>query len=120
MTNKERIQNFYLNDGIRNEGMLNTILHENVILEWDSSDGKILLEKNDILKLANEFERNYHSSIIEISHLIEDGSFLVVKYSHKVSSIENPREIIPIAKVVVIWEFVGDKLIKGYQISQPA
>lgn len=120
MTNKEQIQKFYLEDGIRNIEILNDLLHNEVSLEWISSDGILILNKEKILNLATELKQNYNNSIIEITHIIEEGNQIVVKYNHKVSTIENPSELIPIARFIVIWEFLGNKLYRGYQISQPS
>jgi hypothetical protein len=120
MTNKERIQEFYLSDGLRNAEVLDKILHEDVILDWDSSEGKLVMQKNGILNLSKELKNNYTNSFIDITHIIAEGNFVTVRYFHRVTAIENPKEIVNIAKVIVIWEFLNDKLIKGYQISQPA
>lgn len=120
MTNKELIQKFYLEDGIRNVEVLKALLHDEVLLEWSSSDGLMLLQKEAILKIAAELKGNYDSSHIEITHLIEEENQVVVKYNHKVTTIENPKEVMFIARFIVIWEFKDNKLFKGYQISQPA
>ena len=69
---------------------------------------------------ANFFRIPYEISYFEISHLIEDNSQLVVKYNHKVATIENPKEIMLIAKVVAIWTFQDEKIINGYLISKPS
>ncbi|NHN25884.1 nuclear transport factor 2 family protein [Flavobacterium jejuense] len=119
MTNKEQIQKFYLEDGIRDIEILQDILHKDVNLEWVSSDGLSMLNKGAILKLANELKQNYHISEVNITHLIQEEDKVVVKYNHIISTIENPSELIPIARFIVIWEFLEDKLYRGYQISQP-
>ena len=119
MTNKERIEFLYKEDGIRNTSFLESLLHDDLILEWDSSEGKLLLQKSAILNLATELKQNYIDSYMEISHFIEQENQIVVKYDHKVTTIENPKEFVLIAKFVVIWEFEGDRIIKGYQISKP-
>ena len=119
MTNKERIEFLYKEDGIRNASFLDTLLHDDFILEWDSSEGKLLLQKSAIINLANELKQNYIDSFMEISHFIEQENQIVVKYNHKVTTIENPKEFVLIAKIVAIWEFEEGKIKKGYQISKP-
>jgi hypothetical protein len=37
-----------------------------------------------------------------------------------VATIENPKEIMLIAKVVAIWTFEDGKIIDGYLISKPS
>ncbi|MEQ3661894.1 MAG: nuclear transport factor 2 family protein [Flavobacterium sp.] len=120
MTIKELLKDFYISDGIRNVDALNEILHDNVVLHWDSSEGKLILEKKELLNLAKELNLNYAKSIIEISHIIAEDNFVTIRYNHKIATIENPNELMHIAKIIVIWEFSGNKLTKGYQISQPA
>jgi hypothetical protein len=120
MTNKELIRDFYISDGIRNVNALNDLLHDDVLLHWDSSEGKLILEKEGILNLAKELNQNYSKSIIEITHILAENDLVTLRYNHKVAAIENPTELMHIAKIIVIWEFSGNKLIKGHQISQPA
>ena len=119
MTNRAKIEFFYKEDGMRNEVFLNELLHDDFILDWDSSHGNVKMSKSDIIDLAKELKQNYVDSFMEISHFIEDDNQIVVKYNHKVTTIENPKEFVLIAKVVVIWEFEADKIKKGYQISKP-
>lgn len=120
MTKKELLKDFYISDGIRNVDALNEILHENVILHWDSSEGTLVLEKEGILNLAKELNQNYAKSIIDITHIIAEDNLVTLRYNHKVATIENPNELMHIAKIIIIWELSGNKLIKGHQISQPA
>lgn len=119
MKNKELINILYLQDGIRDAKILKQLLNDEVVLEWISSDGVLIFKKDDIITLANELKANYKKSIIEITHQVEEGNQIAIKYDHKVSTIENPDEIMLIAKFFVIWEFKENKLFKGSQISQP-
>jgi len=119
MKNKKQIEFLYKEDGIRDAAFLATLLHDDFVLEWDSSDGKLFLNKSAIIKLANELKQNYAESYIEISHFIQEKNKIVVKYNHQVTTIENPEEFFLLAVFVSIWEFEADKIIKGYQISKP-
>jgi len=119
MTNREKIEFLYKEDGIRDKQFLNTLIHDDFRLEWDSSSGNSILDKNFILNLSEVININYEISYFEISHLIEENNQIVVKYNHKVATIENPKEIMLIAKVVAIWSFQEGKIIDGYLISKP-
>lgn len=119
MTNREKVDFLYKKDGIRNEVFLDKLLHDDFVLDWDSSQGNVKMSKQNIINLAIELNQNYIDSFIEISHFIEDENQIVVKYNHKVTTIEDPKEFVLIAKVVAIWEFKDDKIKKGYQISKP-
>jgi len=112
------IEQLYQEDGIRNREYLNSILHDDFELEWDSSFGHKIMCKNDILYMADELKANYHTSNISVLETIQEKDKLVVHYLHHASAIENPKDLFTIAKVVVIWELQNDKIIKGYQISK--
>ena len=120
MTNREKIEFLYKEDGIRDKKFLDTLIHDDFKLEWDSSSGNSVLDKNFILNLSEVINANYEISYFEISHLIEENNKIVVKYNHKVATIENPKEIMLIAKVVAIWTFEEGKIIDGYLISKPS
>lgn len=119
MTNKEKIEFLFKKEGIKNKPFLTALLHDDFVLEWDSSSGNSILDKNFILNLGDIIALNYEISYFEISHLIEEDSIIVIKYNHKVATIENPSEIMLIAKVVAIWTFKDDKISNGYLISKP-
>jgi hypothetical protein len=119
MTNREKIEFLLKEDGIRDKIFLQSLLHNDFRLEWDSSTGNSVLDKSFILNLSDVINANYEISYFEISHLIEDADKIVVKYNHKVATIENPNEIMLIAKVVCILSFKEGLLIDGYQISKP-
>lgn len=120
MEKKALIQKLYAEDGLRNKEFLQSLLAENFILQWESSDGYHEMDKQAILNLADELNANYEFSDVDIYSIIEENNQVAVHYLHKVSTLENPISLIPIAKVIVIWEFEENKLIKGYQISKLA
>ena len=51
MTNKEKIEFLLKEEGIRDKQFLESLLHEEFKLEWDSSNGNSVLDKNFILNL---------------------------------------------------------------------
>ena len=60
----------------------------------------------------------YQSSRIYITHLLEEGDTVTVRYIHYVKTIENPREEMILAHFMVIWELKDGKLYRGFQMSQ--
>lgn len=118
MTNKELIHKLYAEDGLRNKEFLNSLLDENFILHWESSDGFYQMNKQAILDLADELNANYKYSDIEINSIIQEDNQIGVHYLHKVSTRENPTEMIPLAKFMVFWHFQDNKILKGYQFSK--
>lgn len=120
MTNRALIEEIYINDGLRNRNFLKKVLHKDVLLEWNNSNGLKIMNREDLLNFADELKLNFVHSKVSITHLIEDNNTFCVKYNYQISPIENPSEIISVAKIVVIWEFKNNKLIKGYQLSYPS
>ena len=119
MTNRENIEYLFKEEGMRSKEFLNNLFNENFQLEWDSSSGNSISDKSFIINLSDEINANYEISYFEISHLIEENNQIVVKYDHKVATIENPKEIMLITKAVAIWTFEAGKITNGYLISKP-
>ena len=120
MTPKEIVQELYANDGLRNKNFLNEVLHDNILLEWHSSEGLLVKDKESILNLATELKNNFAILSSEIIHLISENNKISIAFNHFGASIENPKDLILIGRFMSIWEFENNKIIKGYQISRPA
>ena len=75
------------------------------------------MSRHDILNLTDDLNRSYIRSKIRISHIIEEGNLVSVRYSHFVKTVENPREEMLLANFFVIWEIKDNKLFKGFQMS---
>ncbi|MEZ4788109.1 MAG: hypothetical protein R2790_09605 [Flavobacterium haoranii] len=120
MDSNQIIERLYEHDGLRDANFLESIIAPDFIFEWDSSQDKRLMNKNDIIALAHELKNNYHLSKTSILDKIITESKIVVHYLHHVATIENPKELFTIARVIVIWDVENGQIIKGYQISKPA
>ena len=118
MTAKKLVQNFYDSDAFIDLEIMKTYLHSEIILDWNSSKGFIQMKLNDIINYTNELSIAYTNSIIRISHILQEGNRVSVRYSHFVKTIENPREEMLLAHFMVLWEVKDDKLFRGYQMSQ--
>ncbi|WP_162128235.1 nuclear transport factor 2 family protein [Flavobacterium phycosphaerae] len=118
MSAKEIVQKFYQSDVLLEPDTVKEFLHPEVILEWHSTRGFLKLKKTDILALSSEFGKAYVRSKSRITHIIAEDNLVSVRYSHYVKTIENPREEMLLAHFMVIWELKGNKLYRGYQMSQ--
>ena len=118
MQPKEIVLEFYKSDVILDKNLVNQFLHPDVIVDWNSSKGFIQMNKDDILKLTDELSRAYIRSKVRISHILEEGNTVAIRYSHFVKTIENPREEMLLAHFIAIWEVKDEKLFKGFQMSQ--
>ena len=94
------------------------LLHNDVVLEWQSSKGFLKLNRQEIIDLTTELGKAYVRSKARITHILEEGNTVSVRYSHYVKTIENPREEMLLAHFMVIWELKDNKLHRGYQMSQ--
>ena len=118
MKAKEIVQNFYKSDVIIDPALVKEFLHPEVILEWHSSQGFLKLSYEDIIDLSNDLNKAYVRSKSKLSHIVVEDNTVVVRYSHYVKTIENPREEMLLGHFMVIWEIKEDKLYRGFQMSQ--
>ena len=118
MSAKEIVQEFYKSDALLESDTVSKLLHDDVVLEWHSSSGYLQLKHQQIIDLTTELGKAYVRSKARITHIIEDGNTVAVRYSHYVKTIENPREEMLLAHFMVIWELKNNKLYRGYQMSQ--
>lgn len=118
MKAKEIVKNIYKSDALRNSALLDTFLHQDVTLDWHSSKGFLQLNKEDMLKLADELEKAYTSSRVHINHILEEDNVVTISFVHYVKAIENPKEEMIMARFISIWELKDEKLYRGYQLSQ--
>ncbi len=118
MTPKEIVLEFYKPDVLLDRNAVNELLHPEVTIDWNSSKGFIQMNHADILALTDDLQKAYTRSKTRISHVIEEESMVVVRYSHFVKTIENPTEEMLLAHFFVIWEVKDGKLYRGFQMSQ--
>ena len=118
MSPKELVEDFYKSDVILDKNQVKQFLHPDVTIDWNSSKGFIQLNYDDIISLSDELNRTYVRSKMRISHIIEEGNQVAVRFSHFAKTIENPREEMLLAHFFIIWEIKDNKLFKGFQMSQ--
>jgi len=118
MTAKKLVQDFYKSDALIDTAIMGSYLHPEVVLDWNSTKGFLQLNLEEILSLSSELSKAYIRSKVRISHIIQEGDVVSVRYSHFVKTIENPREEMLLAHFFVIWEIKDGKLFRGYQMSQ--
>ncbi|MFM2230222.1 MAG: hypothetical protein RL607_1480 [Bacteroidota bacterium] len=118
MQAKELVLDFYKSDVLLRRDEVKEFLHPELKIEWNSTKGFVELDYDDVLNLTDELNRAYVRSKIRISHILQDGNMVSVRYSHFVKTIENPREEMVLANFFVIWEIKDNKLYRGYQMSQ--
>jgi predicted SnoaL-like aldol condensation-catalyzing enzyme len=118
MTAKDLVLDLYKNDVLLHRSEVEQLIHDDLIIEWNSSKGFVQMKKQDVLNLSEELNAAYVRSKMRITHIIEEGNMVSIRYSHFVKTIENPREEMLLAHFFVIWEAKDGKLYRGYQMSQ--
>ena len=118
MSAKKIVQEFYKSEALINSALMKNYLHPEVLLDWNSSTGFIQLKYQDIINLTVQMERSYVRSKARVTHLLQDGKNVAVRYSHFIKTVENPREEMLLAHFFVIWELKDDRLYRGFQMSQ--
>ncbi|OYQ41525.1 hypothetical protein CHU92_04370 [Flavobacterium cyanobacteriorum] len=118
MSPKELVKEYYATEAFRSPEATKRFFDENLELKWHSSKGYLELDRNDILALAEEMHKSYLSSRAHISHIFAEGNMVTVRYTQYVNTIENPAEEMLLAHFVAIWEVKGNRIYKGYLMSQ--
>ncbi len=118
MTPKELVLNFYNSDALYNPDTLKGFLHSDIILNWNSSKGFVMKNKEELIQLATDLQNNYTSHVIQMHQIVAEANLVTVHYTHFATTIENPNHIHILAHFMVIWEVENNTLFKGYQMSQ--
>ncbi len=117
---KDIVKAFYNSDFINDAAVIETFVHPEVTLIWNSAtDGLSILNFDDLSDFFQEVSRSYIDMRIEVSHILQDDNFVTIRYKYYIRTVENPDEEMGIAHFITIWELKDNKLYKGYQISQP-
>jgi len=120
MLPKEVVEKFYNSDLANNTEAIDECFHKDCILNWHSSKGFNKLSFDNLKLVFEDIRKTYETLRFEVSHLLQDGNQVIARYTSYVTTIENPDEEQALAHFTVIWEVQGDKIIKGYQMSQLA
>lgn len=118
MNAKKFIQEFYKSDALIDAAVMDTYLHPEFMLDWHSSKGFIQMDRAKCIEITEKLQNAYVRSKARISHLVQEGDTIAVRYAHYVKTVENPREEMLMAHFFVIWEIKDDKLYRAYQMSQ--
>ncbi len=118
MNPKKIVIDFYKSDALIDTSLIEKFVHQDIMLDWNSSKGLIQMNFEAIINFTKELSVAYIRSKVKISHIIEQGNLVSVRYQHYVKTVENPREEMLLANFMVIWEIKDNQLYRGYQMSQ--
>ena len=117
MKPKDIVLEFYKSDVLLDKKTVSELLHPEVSMDWNSSQGFIQMNYDDFLSLTDQLTKAYVRSKIRISHILQEKNLVSLRFYHFVKTIENPREEMLMGNFFAIWEVKDGKLYRGYQMS---
>lgn len=117
---KRIVRNFYTSDFFNKNQNVEKYLHPDMELFWNARTGYSHMYRDDVAQVTLEASRSFESVRCEITHLLQEGNSVTIRFTFYISTMENPTEETPVAHFVAIWEIKEGLMYKGYQMSQPA
>lgn len=74
---------------------------------------------DDLIAFFSEIRRTYEDLRIEISHILNDGNHITIRYKHYIRTIKYPEEELSISHFIGIWGIKDQKMYRGHLLSQP-
>ena len=101
---KNIVKKFYQTDFVTDAKTGVSLLHDDIVLIWNSTEGLTIMHQKEIIETFEEVSRTYEELRIEVSHILEDENFVTIRYKYYIKTIENPEEELGIAHFIAIWE----------------
>lgn len=117
---KSIVSDFYTSDFFNENANVKRHLHPDMELFWNARTGYSHMRIEDISEVTSEASKSFESVRCDITHLLEDGDNVTIRFTFFVSTIENPNEEMPVAHFMAIWQIKDGLMYRGYQMSQPA
>ena len=117
---KKVVSDFYSTDFFNKIQQVEKYLHPDMELFWNARTGYSHMRREDVAKVTSEAAKSFDSVRCEITHLLQEGTNVTIRFTFYITTIENPTEEMPAAHFVAIWEIKDGLMYKGYQMSQPA
>ncbi len=116
---KDVVLKFYSSDAWRDVAVLDSFLHAEYEQHWHGPDGYTFYDRADVLEHGKHLSEKHGDVQVEISHVMEDGALVALRYLFKVSSADKPDDVEPSAEFIAIWEVRNGKLYRCWEISAP-
>lgn len=118
-SNKEIVKSFFNSEFYKDENDFKKYIHPEVEVKWNGSTGFLKLNYQSFRDLVIEMGKSFMSMEAEISHIIEEGNQVAIRFSYHVEMVEE-EEMVPLADFICIWEIKDNLLYKGFFVSQPS
>ncbi|WP_299390965.1 nuclear transport factor 2 family protein [uncultured Gelidibacter sp.] len=120
MSPKEIVKSFYESNLANGIELVPEYFHPECELHWNGSTGYSVMDYDGVVKFFENIKASYQCIRTQMSHLLEDGNHVTIRYTLFASTIDDPDNELPLANFISIWEIKDDKLYKRYEISQIA
>ncbi len=117
---KQVVSDFYTSDFFNNSKKLTEFLHSDMELFWNARTGYSHMSRKELIAVVEEAAKSFEGIRCDITHLLEDGANVTIRFTFFVRTIEDPNEETPIAHFMAIWNVKDGQMYRGYQMSQPA
>lgn len=119
ISGKSIVSGFYTSDFFNEIDNIKKYLHPEMELFWNARTGYLHMNRDEVFTMASEAAKSFESVQCEITHLLEDGDNVTIRYTYFVRMIEDPNEEVPVAHFMAIWKIKDGLMYRGYQMSQP-
>ncbi|MBL7473554.1 nuclear transport factor 2 family protein [Robertkochia sediminum] len=119
-TTKSIVERFYSWDTKEDLDTIKEVLHDDIVLNWNSTKGFKKYGKDQILELISQLKQEYRQVRSEFTHMICEENKAAVRLTYFVEPFEAPEEEMPLVHFMAIWETKDGKLYRGYEMSHLA
>ena len=99
---KNIVKKFYQTDFVKDAQAGMSLLHDDIVLIWNSTEGLTIMHQKEIVETFEEVSRTYEELRIEVSHVLEDEN-LVNATCYDTTSFYIEVRFQPIIDIVKTW-----------------
>jgi predicted GNAT superfamily acetyltransferase len=115
MEAKELVQAYY--NALIDPDQISKYVHPDLLIQWDSTRGYVEIDSTEIVVFAKQSKKAYNTLRLEISHIIQEGNTVSVRYTNHITTHEEPFTEKAIFHSMAIWEVKDGLLYRGYVMS---
>ena len=88
---KNIVKKFYQTDFVTDAQAGKSLLHDDIVLIWNSTEGLTIMHQKEIVDTFEEISRTYEELRIEVSHVLEDENFVTITIQVLYQNDRKPR-----------------------------
>ena len=115
MEPKETVMAYY--NALLNPEEISRYVHRDMLVKWYGVRGFMEIDGAEIVMFAKQSKKKYNTLRFEISHCIQEGNQVSVRYTNHITTHENPYEEKILFHSISIWELKDNLLYRGYVVS---